>query len=163
MIKILDNIIPKKEQEFIKNTLLDNAEFPWSFVSDVSIKDNKHQTRPGFKHIFRNYKIVESIINNTRKKTFILQNLKNITFEKNRPTSLHNLLKKITEKNNDNILDCNNNIYSKHLVRIERILVEIKGVINKYDLHITKSGLDRKITWKRNLNSIISQAVRIFL
>ena len=68
MIKILDNIIPKKEQEFIKNTLLDNAEFPWSFVSDVSIKDNKHQTRPGFKHIFRNYKIVESIITNTRKK-----------------------------------------------------------------------------------------------
>ena len=51
MIKILDNIIPKKEQNLIKNTLLDNAEFPWTFVNDVSIKNNKHQTRPGFKHI----------------------------------------------------------------------------------------------------------------
>ena len=29
------------------------------------------------------------------------------------------------------MLDCNTNIYSKHLVRVERILVEIKGVINK--------------------------------
>ena len=68
MIKILDNIISKKEQNFIRNTLLDNAEFPWTFVNDVSIKDNKHQTRPGFKHVFRNYKLVESIITNTRKK-----------------------------------------------------------------------------------------------
>ena len=63
MIKILDNIIPKKEQNFIKNTLLDNAEFPWTFVNDVSIKNNKHQRRPGFKHIFRNTNLVESIIN----------------------------------------------------------------------------------------------------
>jgi len=68
MIKILDNIIPKKEQNLIKNTLLDNAEFPWTFVNDVSIKNNKHQTRPGFKHIFRNYKLIESILVNTRKK-----------------------------------------------------------------------------------------------
>ena len=68
MIKILDNIIPKKEQNLIKNTLLDNAEFPWIFVNDVSIKNNKHQTRPGFKHIFRNYKLIESILVNTRKK-----------------------------------------------------------------------------------------------
>ena len=29
------------------------------------------------------------------------------------------------------MLDCNTNIYSKHLVRVEKILVEIKGVINK--------------------------------
>ena len=62
-MKILDNIIPKKEQNFIKNTLLDNAEFPWTFVNDVSIKNNIHQRRPGFKHVFRNTNLVESIIN----------------------------------------------------------------------------------------------------
>ena len=61
-MKILDNIIPKKEQNFIKNTLLDNAEFPWTFVNDVSIKNNIHQRRPGFKHIFRNTNLVETII-----------------------------------------------------------------------------------------------------
>ncbi len=37
----------------IKNNLLDNADFPWSYISDVSKKDNTHQRRPGFKHIFK--------------------------------------------------------------------------------------------------------------
>ena len=35
-------------------------------------------------------------INNTRKKQFILQNLKNIVFEKNNQNNLLNLLKKFT-------------------------------------------------------------------
>jgi len=52
MLKVYDNIITKKQQEFIKNTLLDNPEFNWVFVNDVSMKDNQHQRRPGFKHIF---------------------------------------------------------------------------------------------------------------
>ena len=41
-MKVFDNIISKKEQKFIKNNLLDNADFPWSYVSDVSKKDLEH-------------------------------------------------------------------------------------------------------------------------
>ena len=67
-MKVFDNIISKKEQKFIKNNLLDNADFPWSYVSDVSKKDNIHQRRPGFKHIFKNYNLIEPILVNTRAK-----------------------------------------------------------------------------------------------
>lgn len=68
MIKIFDNIISKKEQEYIKNNLLDNSEFNWIYVNDVSLKDNQHQRRPGFKHIFRNYNLIEPILVKTRSK-----------------------------------------------------------------------------------------------
>ena len=67
-MKVFDNIISKKDQKFIKNNLLDNANFPWSYVSDVSKKDNTHQRRPGFKHIFKNYNLIEPILVNTRAK-----------------------------------------------------------------------------------------------
>ena len=67
-MKVIDNIISKKDQNFIKNNLLDNANFPWSFISDVSKKDNIHQRRPGFKHIFKNYNLIEPILVNTRAK-----------------------------------------------------------------------------------------------
>ena len=67
-MKVFDNIISKKDQKFIKNNLLDNADFPWSYISDVSKKDNTHQRRPGFKHIFKNYNLIEPILVNTRAK-----------------------------------------------------------------------------------------------
>ena len=67
-MKVFDNIISKKDQKFIKNNLLDNENFPWSYVSDVSKKDNTHQRRPGFKHIFKNYNLIEPILVNTRAK-----------------------------------------------------------------------------------------------
>ena len=65
-MKVFDNIISKKDQKFIKNNLLDNGNFPWSYVSDVSKKGNTHQRRPGFKHIFKNYNLIEPILVNTR-------------------------------------------------------------------------------------------------
>ena len=67
-MRVFDNIISKKDQKFIKNNLLDNADFPWSYVSDISKKDNTHQRRPGFKHIFKNYNLIEPILVNTRAK-----------------------------------------------------------------------------------------------
>ena len=51
MIKILDNIIPKKQQEELKK-ILHGSEFPWYYVSDIAKKDNEYQSRPGFSHIF---------------------------------------------------------------------------------------------------------------
>ena len=70
-------------------------------------------------------------INNTRKKQFILQNLKNITYENSNTNSLMNLLSTITKKNSNTILDCKNNVYSKHLARVEKILLEITNIISK--------------------------------
>ena len=67
-MKVFDNIISKKDQKFIKNNLLDNGNFPWSYVSDVSKKGNTHQRRPGFKHIFKNYNLIEPILVNTKAK-----------------------------------------------------------------------------------------------
>ena len=54
MIKILDNIIPKKKQEEIKNFLL-GGNFPWYFVADITHKNNKTQKRPGHSHVFYEY------------------------------------------------------------------------------------------------------------
>jgi len=50
MIKILDNIIPKKQQEEIKNFMY-GTNFPWYFVSDITYLDNQHQSRPGHFHL----------------------------------------------------------------------------------------------------------------
>mgnify|MGYP001306097476 CR=1 FL=1 len=51
MIKIFDNIIPKKKQEELKNLLLGNN-FPWYFVADITHLGNKTQSRPGHSHLF---------------------------------------------------------------------------------------------------------------
>ena len=76
MIKILDNIIPKKEQEFIKNTLHDQN-FNWFYVSDITnTLDNKKQQRPGLAHWYMKdgninsqwYNIVTKISDNVNKK-----------------------------------------------------------------------------------------------
>jgi len=58
-IKVIDDYIPKKEQEEIKKTLL-GSDFLWQYVDDVSIKDNIHQKRPGFKHQFVHDSVVFS-------------------------------------------------------------------------------------------------------
>ena len=51
MIKILDNIIPKKQQEELKYLLYGNK-FPWYFVSDITHIDNQNQARPGHSHVY---------------------------------------------------------------------------------------------------------------
>ena len=70
MIKVFDNIIDKFEQEIIKKYLFEQSS--WSFVQDVSIKDNIHQRRPGFKLFFNdNHPLniyLKNIILNTAKK-----------------------------------------------------------------------------------------------
>lgn len=48
-ILIFDDIIDKKLQDSIENKLLSDS-FPWYYCDDVSIKGNKLQKRPGFKH-----------------------------------------------------------------------------------------------------------------
>ena len=79
MIRVFDNIVSKKEQEEIKNTLVTSSHklsFNWFFIPDVTIKTNEHQKRPGFCHIFFNdgkinspyYKLIETIITKTAKK-----------------------------------------------------------------------------------------------
>ena len=83
MIRVIDNIISKKEQENLKNELFDKCF--WYFVDDVSIKDNIHQKRPGFKHLFYDnnkitspfYYLIKPIIDNTKKKTGIGKDLLN--------------------------------------------------------------------------------------
>tara|TARA_Y100001937_G_scaffold59987_1_gene82295 strand:- start:873 stop:1445 length:573 start_codon:yes stop_codon:yes gene_type:complete len=51
MIKILDNIITKKQQEEIKKFLYGNH-FPWYYVHDITHHTNKQQSRPGHQHLF---------------------------------------------------------------------------------------------------------------
>ena len=51
-MKVFDNIISKKDQVDLKNLLLKDDYFPWYYCSDISKKDNKYQSRPGFKHNF---------------------------------------------------------------------------------------------------------------
>lgn len=63
MIKILDNIIPKKQQDNIKNILFGRG-FPWYYVNDISHTDNEFQTRPGHSHIFYDKGISNSTMSN---------------------------------------------------------------------------------------------------
>ena len=63
MIKILDNIIPKKEQDNIKNILFGRG-FPWYYVNDISHTNNEFQTRPGHSHIFYDKGISNSTMSN---------------------------------------------------------------------------------------------------
>jgi len=70
MIKVFDNIINDFEQLIIKKHLYEACK--WSFIEDVSLENNLHQRRPGFKIIFENNHSLssyfETIINNTAKK-----------------------------------------------------------------------------------------------
>ena len=67
MIKVIDNIINKEEQENIKNFLFNDTQ--WSLISDVSHKDNKHQRRPGFKKVFHQlHPSIDLLLKETAKK-----------------------------------------------------------------------------------------------
>lgn len=67
MIQVFDNIIDIFDQEIIKNFLLKDER--WSFVDDVSHKDNKHQRRPGFKVVFHQlHPKIDLLLKNTVKK-----------------------------------------------------------------------------------------------
>jgi len=59
-IIVIDNIIDTPKQEFIKHQLLN--EIYWQYVDDVSFKDNKHQRRPGFKHLFDKNNLDNSLL-----------------------------------------------------------------------------------------------------
>jgi hypothetical protein len=50
-IFVFDNIVDIKEQEQIKNTLLEKDNINWFFKSDITKYTNK-QKRPGFSHYF---------------------------------------------------------------------------------------------------------------
>ena len=68
-IVVIDNIVNELEQLYIKKHLFDDTK--WSFIEDVSLKDNLHQRRPGFKQYFNTKNLNDSIYNivvNVRKK-----------------------------------------------------------------------------------------------
>ena len=68
-IIVIDNIVSKLEQLYIKKHLFDDTK--WSFIEDVSLKDNLHQRRPGFKKVFNTKKLddtIYNIVSNVRKK-----------------------------------------------------------------------------------------------
>ncbi len=66
MIKVFDEIVDIFDQEIIKNFLYDTGQ--WSFVKDVSVKDNKQQ-RPGFKIIFNQlHPSIDLVLKRTIKK-----------------------------------------------------------------------------------------------
>lgn len=50
MIKVFDDIVDIFDQEIIKHQIMNETWF--QYVDDVSISNNQHQRRPGFKHIF---------------------------------------------------------------------------------------------------------------
>ena len=50
MIKVIDDIVDIFDQEIIKHQVFNETYF--QYVDDVSIKNNQHQRRPGFKHVF---------------------------------------------------------------------------------------------------------------
>jgi len=70
MVKIFDNIINDFEQDILRNYLLN--ELQWSFIEDVSLEDNLHQKRPGFKIIFKEKNpinvYIQNILTNTANK-----------------------------------------------------------------------------------------------
>ena len=66
MIQIFDEIVDIFDQEIIKNFLYDTGQ--WSFVKDISVKDNKQQ-RPGFKIMFNQlHPSIDLVLKNTIKK-----------------------------------------------------------------------------------------------
>ena len=60
-MKIIDNIINKKEQEELKSTLL-GRHFPWFYLNDITINKGG-QKRPGFSHYFVNNGKINSKLN----------------------------------------------------------------------------------------------------
>ena len=69
MIKVIDDIVDIFDQEIIKHQVFNETYF--QYVDDVSIKNNQHQRRPGFKHIFDVdiiHKSIKEIVNNCNKK-----------------------------------------------------------------------------------------------
>ena len=66
MVQVFDEIVDIFDQEIIKNFLYDTGQ--WSFVKDVSMKDNKQQ-RPGFKIMFNQlHPSIDLVLKNTIKK-----------------------------------------------------------------------------------------------
>ena len=68
-ILVVDNIVNEVEQSYIKKYMFDHCK--WSFIQDVSLKNNLHQRRPGFKVMLDRDKlndIIYNILLNTRKK-----------------------------------------------------------------------------------------------
>lgn len=75
-IQIIDNIISKQEQEYLKNIFYSN-QFPWFYTPDITSSSlNKKQNRPALSHIFMEngnvnsnyYNIVKKISDNVNKK-----------------------------------------------------------------------------------------------
>ena len=75
MIKILDNIITKEEQEDFKN-ILHGVKFNWFYIPDVTNVVNKQQQRPCLTHMYMKnghinsvwYDYVKKISDNVNKK-----------------------------------------------------------------------------------------------
>ena len=85
MIKIIDNIVSKKQQNIIKKYVFSNY-FPWYYINDVSILDNPDERKPGLSHYFvlnnkvssDGFKTIECLISATLnklkiKKTAVIQ------------------------------------------------------------------------------------------
>jgi len=51
MIKVIDNVVGKKEQEKIKNILL-GKNFDWYYLNDITSKDSLVERKPGVSHQF---------------------------------------------------------------------------------------------------------------
>jgi len=68
-ILVIDNIINEVEQLYLKKYLFNDCN--WSFIEDVSLENNLHQRRPGFKIIFDKNNlnnVLYNVVLNTRKK-----------------------------------------------------------------------------------------------
>ena len=69
MIKVFDDIVDIFDQEIIKHQVMNET---WcQYVDDVSIKNNQHQRRPGFKHIFDTeilHDSINQVVKNCNKK-----------------------------------------------------------------------------------------------
>ena len=75
MIKVIDNIIVKKEQENIKNVLLYQRQCPWYYLDDISLENNPNERKPGFFHNFikneepsRHFKYIKNLLIKTARK-----------------------------------------------------------------------------------------------
>jgi len=74
MIKVIDNIIKKEDQENIKNLLL-GRHFPWFYLDNVSLEEDTYQGRPGLSHYFildgrpsQHFKYIKNLITTAARK-----------------------------------------------------------------------------------------------
>jgi len=118
MIKVFDNIIDKFEQEIIKKYLFEQSS--WSFVQDVSIKDNIHQRRPGFKLFFNDNHPLNIYLKN-----IILNTAKKVKIKKPKPIEIRSFLQ--LPLNEDYI---GKGVDTPHLDRTEPHLVFLYYVSN---------------------------------